>query len=81
MVGRDNCILGDYAMSQSLSITSSIVNPRVEANNFELLPALISLVGKDQFGRHSFENPNMRIHNFLKNCDTVTLNGVLTNAI
>ena len=68
-------------MPQSLGITSTIVNPAVEVNNFELRPALISLVERDQFGGHPSENPNMHLRNFLAKCDTIKLNGVPTDAI
>jgi len=40
-------VLQDYAFPQASDITSSIVAPIVEANNFELRPALISFVEKD----------------------------------
>jgi len=68
-------------MPQSLGITSTIVNPAVEVNNFELRPALISLVERDQFGGHPSKKPNMHLCNFLAKCDTVKLNGVSTDAI
>jgi len=68
-------------MAQSSSITSYIVNMIVEAHNFELQPALISLVKRDQFGGHPPENPNMHLRNFLLKCDTVKLNGLPTNGI
>ena len=50
-------------------------------HNFELRPALISLVEIDQLGGHASENSNMRIHNFLVKCGAVKLNEVPTNAI
>ena len=81
MAAQDNRVLRDYAMPQSSGITSSIVNPAVEVNNFELRPALISLVERDQFGGHPSENPNMHLRNFLAKCDTIKLNGVSTDAI
>jgi len=68
-------------MPQPMGITSSIVNSAVEVNNFELRPALISLVERDQFGGHPSENPNMHLCNFLVKCDNVKLNGVSTDAI
>jgi len=43
MVEGDNRGLQDYALPQALGITSSIVSPVVEKNNFELSPSLISL--------------------------------------
>jgi len=81
MAAQDTRVLRDYAMPQSLRITSSIVNPAVEVNNFDLRPALISLVERDQFGGHSPENPDMHIRNFLAKGDTVKLNRVSTYAI
>ena len=50
MAGQDQRVLHDYALSQASGITSSIVNPTVEANNFELSPVLITFVEQDQFG-------------------------------
>jgi len=57
------------------------VNPTAEVNNFELRPALISLVERDQFGGDPSENPNVHLRNFLTKCDTIKLNGVSTNAV
>jgi len=70
MVGRDIRALRDYAMPQSSGITSSTVNTVVEANNFKLHLALISLGERDQFGGHPYENPNMHLRKFLPKCDT-----------
>jgi len=44
MTGQEQRVLRDYALLQASGITSSIVNPIVETNNFELSPALITLV-------------------------------------
>ena len=57
MAGRDNCVLRDYVLPQLSGITSSVVNATVEVNNFELRPALTSLVERDKFGGCPFENP------------------------
>ena len=73
--------LRDYVILQSSGTTSSIVNPVVEAHNFELRLALISLVERDQFRGHPSEIPIMHLHNFLAKCDTVKLNRVPTPAI
>ena len=73
--------LRDYVILQSSSTTSSIVNPAVEAHNFELRLALISLVERDQFGGHPSEIPSMHLHNFLAKCDTIKLNTAPTAAI
>jgi len=36
--GQDNQVLRDYTLPQASNITSSIKNPIVKANNFELSP-------------------------------------------
>ena len=44
MAGQDNWLLRDYALPQASGITSSIVNPTVETNHFELSLVLITFV-------------------------------------
>ena len=74
-------VLRDYVLPQATALTSSIVNLAVEANNFELRPALVSFVEKDQFSGRPTENPHLHLRNFLAKCDTIKLNGVSANAI
>ena len=74
-------MLQDYVLPQATGLTSSIVNPAVEANNFELQPALVSFVEKNQFSGHPMENPHIHLRNFLAKCDTIKLNGVSADAI
>jgi len=52
MVEGDHRVLRDYALPQASGITSPIVSPAVEANNFQLNPVLISFIEWEQFGRH-----------------------------
>jgi len=52
-MAEDNKVLRDDALPQASGITSSIVSPAVEANNFELSPALISFMEREQFAGHS----------------------------
>jgi len=44
MAERDPRVLRDYVLPQATGLTSPIVNPAIEANNFELRAALISFV-------------------------------------
>jgi len=81
MAEQDHRVLRDYAISQASGRTSSIVSPAIEANNFELNPALIGFVERDQFGGYPSDNPNARLHKFLAKCDTIKLNGVSADAI
>jgi len=71
----DHRMLRDYALPQATGITSSIVSLTVDANNFELSPALISFVEREQFSGHPYENLNAYLHKFLAKCDTIKING------
>ena len=74
-MAEDNRVLRDYALPQASGITSSIVSPEVEANNFELSPTLISFVEQEQFAGRPSENPNAYLRKFLAKCDTIKING------
>ena len=50
--------------------------PTIEANNFELKPALITMVQEHQFTRHPSEDPNEHMGRFMRMANTVKLNGV-----
>ena len=50
--------------------------PAVEGNNFELKPALITMVQQHQFTSHPIEDPNEHMGRFLRMANTVKLNGV-----
>ena len=55
--------------------------PTVDANNFELKPALITMVQQQQFTRHPSEDPNEHLGRFLRMASTVKLNGVNPDVI
>ena len=55
---------------------STVRQPRIEANNFELKPALITMVQQNQFTRHPSEDPNKHLGRFLRMANTVKLNVV-----
>ena len=57
MAESDPRVLWDYILLEATNITSSMVNPAVEANNFELRPSLVSFAEKDQFNGRPIENP------------------------
>jgi len=63
-MAEDNRVLRAYALPQASGITSSIVSPAVEASNFELSPALIYFVEREQFAGHPSENPNAHLRKF-----------------
>ena len=60
---------------------STVRQPAVEANNFELKPALITMVQQNQFTGHPTEDPNEHLGRFLRMANTVKLNGVRSEVI
>ena len=60
---------------------SAIRQPTVDANNFELKPALITMVQQHQFTGHPTEDPNEHLGRFLRMANTVKLNGVRPEVI
>ena len=55
--------------------------PPIEANNFELKPALITMVRQHQFTGHPNEDPNEHLGRFMRMENTVKLNGVRLDVI
>ena len=53
----------------------------IEANNFELRPALITMVQPHQFTGHPSEDPNEHMRRFMRIANTVKLNGVRPEVI
>ena len=60
---------------------SAIRQPIGDANNFELKPALITMVQQHQFTSHSTEDPNKHLGRFLRMENTMKLNGVRPEVI
>ena len=60
---------------------SAIRQPTVDANNFELKLALITMVQQQQFTGHPTEDPNEHLGRFLRMANTVKLNGVRPEVI
>ena len=55
---------------------SAVRQPAIEAINFELKPALITMVQQNQFTSHPSEEPNEHMDRFLRMANTVKLNVV-----
>ena len=53
----------------------------IEANNFELNPALITMAQQHQFTGHPSEDPNEHLGSFMRMAKTVKLNGVRPDVI
>ena len=74
-------MLRDYVLPQAIGLTSPIMNPAIEANNFKLRLAPISFVKQNQFGLRPTENPHLHLRNFLTKCGTIKLNGASADTI
>ena len=60
---------------------STVRQPPIKANNFELKPALITMVQQNQFTGHPSKDPNEHLGRFLRMANTVKMNGVNPNVI
>ena len=59
----------------------AIKQPAIDANDFELKPALITMVQQNQFAGHSTENPNEHLGRFLRIANSIKLSGVKLEVI
>ncbi|KAH9697798.1 hypothetical protein KPL71_023761 [Citrus sinensis] len=79
---KDARPLRDYVVPTVNGAGSSIARPAVQANNFEIKPAIIQMIQTlVQFAGMPNDDPNAHITNFLEICDTFKQNGVSDNAI
>ena len=60
---------------------SIVRQPVIEANNFELKPALITMVQQHQFTGHPSKDPNEHMGRFMRMDNTIKLNGVRPEVI
>ena len=60
---------------------STVRQPPIYTNNFELKLALITMVQQHQFIGHLSEDPNEHLGKFLKMANIVKLNGINPNII
>jgi len=57
--------LKEYAIPSTEEPRAIIVYPTVEGNNYEIKPALLNLVQRNQFSGPPTEDPNLHISTFL----------------
>ena len=60
---------------------SEVRQSPIEANNFELKPALITMVQQNQFTGHPSEDLNEHLGRFLRMANRMKMNGVNPNVI
>ena len=59
----------------------AIKPPAIDASDFELKPALITMVQQNQFAVHSTENPNDHLGRFMRIANSIKLSGVKPEVI
>ena len=59
----------------------AVKQPAIDANDFELNPALIAMVQQNQFTGHLTESPNEHLGRFLRIANSIKLNGVRPKVI
>ena len=60
---------------------SAIKPPAINANDFELKPALIIMVQQNQFAGHPTENPSEHLGRFLRIADSIRMSSVKPEVI
>ena len=60
---------------------SAITQSAIDANEYELEPALITMVQQNQFTGHSTENPNEHLGRFLRIANSIKVSGVKPESI
>ena len=82
---NNNLILGASRALRDYTVPivsgPAIRRPTIQANNFELKPALIQMVQTNQFGGYLNESPDEHIAVFLQYCNTVKMNNVSDDVI
>ncbi|KAL0458600.1 UNVERIFIED_CONTAM: hypothetical protein Slati_0487200 [Sesamum latifolium] len=72
----------EYSFPTADGTISSIAKSVVQANNFEIKPAIIQIIRSSvQFSSLPEEDPNKHLANFLEICDTFKFNGVSDDAV
>ncbi|MCH89637.1 putative transposable element protein [Trifolium medium] len=81
LANNDNRPLKDFVVPSEDEPHSSIVNPAIQANNFELKPSLLQIAQQNQFSGNPTEDPNLHLSVFVQFADTLKSNGVDPEAI
>ena len=77
----DQRSLRELWIPQDQSMATEMAPPVIQVSNFEIKPALITMVQHKQFSGSPMEDPHEHIRNFLEYCNTLKHNGVTPEAI
>ena len=68
--------LRDLWIPKDQLANTDVVMPAIQANNWEIKPALINMVQHNPFKGSALESSHEHIRNFLEYCNTLKHNGV-----
>lgn len=71
-----NYHLKDFFIESQDEPHSSIINPTIQVNNFELKPSLLQIVQQNQFFGNPTKDPNLLPSVFVQFADTLKSKGV-----
>ncbi|CAL1389045.1 unnamed protein product [Linum trigynum] len=75
-------MMGYYMAPRPADIQSSILHPPVAANNFEIKPALVTMIQSNAlFHGHESESPREHVHRILELAGSLKINGVLAETL
>ena len=74
-------LVRDLWIPNHANAAANVIQPSIAANNFEIKPALITMVQQSRFGGSAMEDPHEHITQFLEYCNTVKINGVPADSI
>lgn len=80
----ENSEMGDILVKDlwiPQNVAVNVAQPIIQANNFELKPAQISIVQHSQFSGSALNDLHEHINQFLEYCTTAKMNGVPADAI
>ena len=78
---KEQWALRDYFRPVVNDNYSGIRYQPINANNFELKPALINMAQQNQYGGLLHEDPNVHLATFLEIADAIKMNGVTEDVI
>jgi hypothetical protein len=74
-------LLRDLWIPSHQNAATNVIQPPIQANNFEIKPALNTMLQQSRFGGSALEDPHDHIMQFLEYCNTMKVNGVPAQSI
>ncbi|XP_074351945.1 uncharacterized protein LOC141691102 [Apium graveolens] len=73
--------LKNYSQLSSSGVTAGLTMPTIEATNFEIKPALFTMIQQNQFAGLPSEDPTLHLQRFQQLCSTIKHRGVIADQL